>query len=281
MKKIRKNYKKTSWIGKLSLLIIIIMLLLACFAPMISIHPNHVPSGKALEPPSSKHWLGTDDLGIDLWAQICHGARISMVVGFGSAVLAGVGGSVIGLCSGYFGGMTDRIIMRFSDILIALPDLPVMIVLGAFFGPCLRNVVLAIVLISWTMPARIVRSRVLALKQENYIKVAESYGARFWYLTIKHFLPQLFPVMMVNVIRLIGKAIVAEAGLSFLGLGDPTSKSWGLIIHHALNFQGIYFTSYWKWWLVYPVVAMIATVVAIALLSREAEQIFDTRLLSR
>lgn len=128
------------------------------------------------------------------------------------------------------------------------------------------------------MPARIIRSKVLALKEESYIKVAKGYGASFSYITFKHFMPQIFPICATSFIKLISRAIVSEASLSFLGLGDPTSKSWGLILNFALNFRGIYFTDYWKWWVVYPLAFIIILVLSTATLSRELERVLDIKI---
>ncbi len=187
---------------------------------------------------------------------------------------------MLGTLSGYLGGWVDRLIMRLVDIMLILPDLPVMIVLAAFFGPSLFNIVLVLALFSWVHPARIVRSQVMMLKQQNYIRFAEISGAGPWYLIRRHFLPEVFPLLAVSIIKLTGKAIVAEAGLSFLGLGDPTSKSWGLIIHHATNFKGLYFTPFWQWWLLYPWLALTLLVLSLAFISRDLERIADPRLAS-
>jgi len=110
------------------------------------------------------------------------------------------------------------------------------------------------------------------------VKVAEGYGANFFYITLKHFMPHIYPICATNFIKLISRAIVSEASLSFLGLGDPTSKSWGLILNYALNFPGIYFTDYWKWWVVYPLAFIICLVLATAILSRELEKVLDAKI---
>ncbi|WP_346884122.1 ABC transporter permease [Clostridium sp. UBA4395] len=278
MSKIMKKISKLTITSKVCIFIIIVMILIGIFSNIISIQPYNVPSGQALEPPSKIHWLGTDDIGIDIWAQICYGAKISITIGLISAVLAGVGGSIIGIFSGYFGGLLDKIIMRIIDMIIIIPNLPMMIVLGAFLGPSIKNIVVILVLFSWTTPARIVRSKILSIKQEKYILVAKSYGANFIHLTRKHFLPSIMPIMMVSVIKLISKAIVAEASMAFLGLGDPTTKSWGLILNHAIGFKGIYYTDYWKWWVISPLTAIILLVVSIAFISRELEKIVNKKL---
>jgi len=278
MEKFAGIWKGFSFWGKTSAAILVLVLLTALLSPYLSPYSSHIPSGDSLEPPGGRHWLGTDDLGIDLWAEICYGARVSIIIGFGTAFLAGVGGSMIGILSGYYGGWADRILMRITDMMIVLPDLPMMIVLGAFFGPSLKNIIIVLALFSWTGPARIVRSKILSLKQAASIMAAQCYGAGFWYLTTRHFLPAILPVVLVSTIRLVSRAIVAEAGLAFLGLGDPSCKSWGLILNHAINFPGIYFTEYWKWWMLSPLAAITLLVIAVAFLAREVEKLVDTKL---
>lgn len=264
--------------GKLALLILVLMTGVALGAPFLCHHSHRLASGPALSAPSLIHPMGTDELGVDLWAQIAHGARISLLVGAVTALLAGVGGAAVGIVSGYLGGLVDRFTMRFIDILLVLPDLPVMIVLAAFFGPSVTTIIVVLAAFSWTATARIIRSRVLILKERRYIKAAELYGATTFYLLRRHFLPEIFPLAAVCMIRLAGRAIVAEAGLSFLGLGDPTSRSWGLIMHHALSFKGIYYTDFWKWWLFFPWLALTLVVTALALLGRDLEKLADPRI---
>ncbi|MFW5736602.1 MAG: ABC transporter permease [Halanaerobium sp.] len=272
-----KFLKKFSLTGKISLIIIILITLIAVFAPFVSPYPPDKSSGPALEQPQARHIMGTDDLGYDIWSQIAYGARISLIIGIGTALFASFGGGIIGIISAYKGGCLDKILMRIIDIMIVLPDLPLMIILAAFFGPSLINIILVLTFLSWIRPARIVRSQVLMLKEMEYIKSAKSYGAGSWYLLKNHFLPEIFPLLAVSMIRLSSKAIVAEAGLSFLGLGDPTSKSWGLIIHHASNFKGIYYTPFWKWWLLFPWLALLSLIISLAFISRELEDLYSLK----
>jgi peptide/nickel transport system permease protein len=268
--------KKFSLLGKLSLFIIFLIILIAILAPVFSQYPPD-KSMAALQPPQKKHLMGTDDLGYDIWSQIAYGARISLVIGLGTSFLAAFGGATLGIIAAFKGGYLDKIIMRIIDIIIVLPDLPLMIILAAFLGPSLLNIILVLTFFSWVKPARIIRSQVLMLKEMNYIKAAESYGAGIFYLLKKHFLPEIFPILAVSIIRLSTKAIVAEAGLSFLGLGDPSSKSWGLIIHHASSFPGIYYTPFWKWWLLFPWLALLALIVSLAFINRELETLFSLK----
>lgn len=264
--------------GKAGMTALLLVLILAVAAPLVCEHSHRQTSGPALSAPGRDHWMGTDELGVDIWAQICFGARISLLVGTGTALLAGLGGALAGIFAGYLGGWTDRILMRLIDIVLVLPDLPVMIVLAAFFGPGVWTIIVVLCAFSWVFTARIVRARVLSLKQRRYIQAAETYGAGTLYLMRRHFLPEIFPLATVGMIRLAGRAIVAEAGLSFLGLGDPTSRSWGLIMHNALSFQGIYYTNFWKWWLLPPWSALTLVVTSLALVGKDLEKTADPRM---
>jgi peptide/nickel transport system permease protein len=264
-----------------AVIVLLMVLLLAGAAPRVCRHSPWQTSGPALSAPNGEHWMGTDELGVDIWAQVCFGARVSLLVGFGTALVAGLGGALAGILAGYLGGWTDRLMMRLIDILLVLPDLPVLIVLAAFFGPGVWTIIGVLSAFSWVFTARIVRSRVLSLKQRRYIQAAESYGAGVRYLMGRHFLPEIFPLAAVGMIRLAGRAIVTEAGLSFLGLGDPTSRSWGVIMHNALNFKGIYFTDYWKWWLLFPWLALTLVVTCLALLAKDLERTADPRMRTR
>jgi peptide/nickel transport system permease protein len=252
--------------------------LLAVAAPLVCEHSHREPSGGALLAPGRDHRMGTDELGVDLFAQVCFGGRISLIVGVGTALLAGLGGAMVGILAGYRGGWTDRALMRLIDVLLVLPDLPVMILLAAFFGPSVWTIIVVLSGFSWVFTARIVRARVLSLKQRRFIHAAEAYGAGIGYLLRRHFLPEVLPLAGVGMIRLAGRAIVAEAGLSFLGLGDPTSRSWGLIMHHALSFHGIYYTDFWKWWLLFPWLALTLVVTSLALVGKDLEKIADPRM---
>ncbi len=275
--KISKIWQELTAFGRVGLVILLLLIFMAVAAPYITWQPHNISSGPSLKPPGGAHLLGTDELGVDLWSQICYGARVSLIVGLGTALLAGLGGAIVGTFAGYRGGWTERVLMRLIDIMIVMPDLPVMVILAAFFGSSLRNIIIVLALFSWSHPARIVRAQVLALKEQGYIKMARIYGGGDLYIIFKHLLPELIPILAVSMIRLAGMAIVTEAGLSFLGLGDPTSRSWGLIINHALNFSGIYFTPFWKWWLFYPWLFLTLLITALALLGRDLERIADPR----
>lgn len=271
--KIRRQWKKLNRSGKIASILLAILVVTALLSALFIQEAHRIPSGRSLEAPGAGHLLGTDDLGLDILAQLCRGALVSIMVGFGAALLAGLGGSVLGILAGYRGGRTDAVVMALCDIVLCMPRLPFMIVLGAFFGTSVRNIIIVIAILSWADPAKTVRAKVLSMQQDYYIIAARSYGAGFKHLLLRHFIPLLLPLIMVNMMRIISHAIIAEAGLSFLGLGDPSSKSWGVIINRAMNFPGIYFTPFWKWWLLPPLFALIILVFAIAVAGRSLEQL--------
>ena len=273
-----KYWSQLSLSGKTAAIMLLGLLVMAILAPWLTTHPADRSSGPAFAPPGSEHWLGTDQLGVDLWSMICYGARVSLLVGVGTAFLAGFGGGILGMLSAWKGGWVDRLMMRVVDLMLALPELPVMIVLAAFFGSSIWTIILVLALFSWSIPARIVRASALSLKEQPYINMAKHYGAGTWYILRKHFIPELFPLVIISMIRLASMAIVTEASLAFLGLGDPASRSWGLIINHAVNFRGIYFTEYWTWWLLYPWLFLTILVTSLALFGREMEKVADPRM---
>ena len=261
--------------GKISLIIIVLYILVAIFAPFLSPYPHNKSSGERLMPPSWEHLMGTDNLAYDVWAQIVYGARVSIVVGLCTAFFTILLGTLIGLFSGYMGGVWDKVIMRFVDILISIPTLPLMILLASFLGSRLINIIIVLAVLSWTRVARLVRSQVIVLKEMSHVKLARLYGAGFFYLLRVHFLPELFPIIFISMIRQVSRAIVAEASLSFLGLGDPTSSSWGRTLNNAMNYAGIYRTEYWKWWLVCPLAAIFFLVLSMSVIVRDFEKTLD------
>ena len=257
---------------KLSYVFLFLIIILAILPYFSFLKSGTVPSGVALLPPSKEHWFGTDDLGIDIFSEICYGAKNTIILSCSSALFSAVGGSIIGMVAGYFGGIFDEILLGIIDFFISVPDLLLMAVLGTFLGPSLKNIIFSIVLVSWIMPAKITRSQILRMKQENYIKIVKIYGAGFIHLFLWHFWKPFFSIIMMSVIKLMNRAILAEAALSYLGLGDPLSKSWGMIITRAMDFPNIYLTEFWKWWLAYPVIFMVLMVLSIAIIGQKIER---------
>ncbi len=249
----------------------------ALIAPWLVNSNSNIGTGPSLTPPSSTYLFGTDELGTDLFALVFHGARTSLLIGISVALLAGAGGGVVGIMAGTIGGMFDRLFMRFADMTVAMADIPVMIVMAAFFGPGLGGLTVMLSLFSWVFPARITRSRVHVIKEMDFILSAKAHGGGVLYLTFRHYIPETIPLLSVSMIQVAGRAITAEAGLALLGLGDPSSGSWGMTIHHALGFPSIYYTDYWKWWLVFPWLFLTLTITSLAFIGRDLERIANPK----
>ena len=276
--RLRDVISKFSLEGKIGLCGIALIVMVAVFAPFLSAYPPGKITGGSLESPGADHPLGTDELGMDIWSQICYGARMSLFIGLAVACIAGLGGGALGILAGYLGGAADQVVMRTVDVIMALPAFPLLIVISAFMGPNIFNVIFVLVLFSWAKPARIARSQTLTIKNNAYITAARNYGATPFYLLRRHILPEVFPILFVLIIGITSYAIMAETGLAFLGLGDPTAKSWGMMLHYATSFRSIYFTPYWQWWLLPPLAALIVLLLCLAFVGRDLEQVLDPRI---
>jgi len=237
-------------------------------------HSAFLPSGGSLEAPSAAHLLGTDNLGLDIYAQVSNGFFHSLLIGLATAALAFLLGGVLGVTAGYAGGWADDAVQFLISVFLSVPQLPVMIVIGAFFGQSSLNIILIIALFSWAPIAKQVRARARSIRKSTYLVLAESYGGCLWYLFKTHMSRDILPLLAINSIGVIGRAIVQESSLAFLGLSDPLAKSWGLMIARCTGFSGIYFTPFWKWWLVSPVTALVLSVLCLRMLAKALENRF-------
>lgn len=266
--------KRFSPRAKTLLLAFLLLALFFLYGGLFYPHPAGLPSGGSLEAPSFAHWLGTDDLGVDLYAQLSAGFFSSMAVGLAAAAFAFLLGGLAGVLAGLSSGAADALFSFLIQLFLSLPQLPVMVVIGAFFGQSAWNIILIVSLFSWAPIAKVLRARVRQTRGRPYLRLAESYGGRAGYLVSAHMLGELLPLLSVSALSVVGKAIVQEASLAYLGLSDPLSRSWGLLIQKCVSFPGIYFTPYWKWWLLPPVFALVLTVLCLRLFSRELETIW-------
>lgn len=216
--------------------------------------PNAPDLSNRLAPPSEAHWLGTDQLGRDVGARMISGAGVSLSAGILGAGVAAVIGILIGAIAGFAGGKVDAILMRGVDALLCFPSLLLILSLAALLGPGLGNVVLVIGLVSWTTTARLMRAEMLSLRESTYCEAARVAGARGWRIMGRHLLPNALPPVLAQVILTIPEAIIAEASLSFLGLGvRPPQASWGNLIADARQ----WLLDAW-WMLIPPGVAIFA-----------------------
>jgi len=226
--------------------------------------------------PSPVHWLGTDDAGKDVLSNLIYGTRVSLTVGFFAAFISLVIGGTIGLVAGFVGGRVENLLMRFTDVILVIPDLPLIMVLVALTKPSLVNIIIVIGILGWTGTARLVRSQTLSVKERKFVLRARSIGAGNGYLIRRHIFPSVFPLMMVNTVLVISLAILNESSLAFIGLGDPTTLSWGQMLNFAFTRGGM---SAGAWWaLISPGFAIVWVVLGLTLLGQGLEQVFNPRL---
>ncbi len=229
--------------------IVLFYLGVALLAPWLAPYDPAAYSGNPLERPSAAHLLGTNDVGQDILSELLYGARIALLLAIVAGGLTAALAMLVGMTTGYRGGMVDASLMRLVDVLMAIPHLPLMILIAAYLGPSLTNVMLIIALLGWMVPARVIRAQALSLRERGHILAARLFDATPAYIIRRHLIPALAPILVATFVAQAGRAIGLEAGLAFLGLGDPSAKSWGLMIRYALNYRGIYFTPHWLWWL--------------------------------
>jgi peptide/nickel transport system permease protein len=236
MKRLLRNFAFTS-----GAILTIALILAALAAPLLApFDPNSQDTFRRLEPPSKQHLLGLDDLGRDVLSRIVWGARVSLRVGFSVVLLASIIGITLGAMAGYFGGVVDTVVMRITDILLAFPGILLAIALVAVLGPSLNNVILALATIGWVGYARLVRGQVLKVREMEFVTAAKALGARSPRVIVRHVLPNVInPVIVMATLGLAG-AILAEAALSFLGLGvQPPTPSWGAMLTAGRRYLGL------------------------------------------
>ena len=224
--------------GMVGLVLCTAFVLLAIMAPLLAPYdPLATDWGALRHPPSSSYWFGTDDIGRDVLSRVIWGSRASLMAGVVSVLIAMAVGVPLGILSGYAGGVTDIVLMRITDGLLAVPALILAIALAAFLGPSLTNAMLAIGIAAAPVFMRLARSEMLATLQAEYVEAARSMGYTNLRIVLRHILPNIMPVLLVQATLSIASAIIAEAGLSFLGLGQqPPAPSWGASLNAARSF---------------------------------------------
>ena len=259
------------------LVVLGVLVLVAVFAPLLTAHDPRAISGDALERPSARHRLGTDVPGRDIFAQLLHGARTSLVVAVMGGGLAVAGGIVVGVLPALLGTVADTVSNRLVVFLLALPGLPLLVLVASLAGTALSAVVLVIAFAGVAPNARVLRGQALSLRQRGFIGAARGFGAGPLYVLRRHLVPGLAPLILVGFVQWAGVAVGLEAGLAFLGLGDPSGISWGLMINRALSEPGIYFSAMWTWWVLPAGLAVTVTVVAFTFVGVALEPSFNPR----
>jgi len=244
--------------AKVGLIVLLIFVVISIFAPLIAPFDPRQQVGPVYASPSLQHPLGLDDGGVDMLSLLIYGGRISLIVGFAATLIAMVIGGGIGIFSGYYGGRTDQALMRTTDYFLVIPDLPLAIIVAAVWGPSLSHLIFVIALLLWTTTARIIRAQVKSVRERVYVKRARSLGASDLRIIARHVLPQIGPLLIANTVLTVAVAIFDETALSFLGLGDPTSITWGTIIEFSFLRTAI---SSGAWWAVIPAGLCVAIVI--------------------
>src|SRR5246127_3373049 len=238
--------------------ILVVVILVAVLAPWIAPYGLHEQVGPPFGPPSWAHPLGLDDSGIDMVTNLIWGTRVSLVVGFAATFVSMAIGGTVGVVSGYAGGGTDTVLMRITDYFLVIPDVPLMIVVAAIWGPSLFHIIIVIGILLWTSTARVIRAQVKSVRERAYVKRARSLGASNTRILANHVLPQIAPLLVTNVVLTVAVAIFDETALAFLGLSDPSAVSWGSIIEHAYERTAI---SRGAWWTIVPPGICVALVI--------------------
>ncbi len=266
--------------GVLGLAMLVSIILVGVLAPWIApFDPNDpitATTSDVMASPRLEHPLGQDEIGRDVLSLVIYGTRISLLVGFTASLIIVLLGCMVGLVAGYAGGWVDTLLMRITDGILVIPALPLMLVIIAVAGRGIRNIILVIGLLTWTYMARTVRAQVLTVKERQFVLRARAIGVSHPGIVMFHILPQVLPVIFASATLDVSYAILSEASLSFLGLGDPTLVSWGSILNRAFS-RGAVSKGAW-WYLLPPGVALAWVTLGLALLSNAIQEIINPRL---
>ncbi len=271
-----KKIKSLQISGKLiGFIILTFFAIMAILAPLISPYDPFI-SFKPMLHPNFEHLLGTNDLGQDIMSELIYGSRVSLIVGFSAAIISLFIGLILGVIAGYFRGWIDEIVMGITDIFFTLPALPLAILLAAYLGPSIWNIVAILGIVTWPSTARVVRSQVLTIRELGFIESSRALGASPIWNINHHIIPHVTSIIIAKFALAVSAAMIAEASLSFLGLGDPTTKSWGAMIHYAFT-RGGFIQNLW-WWYIPPGLCIGLCVLGFSLLSFSMAEESDPRI---
>jgi peptide/nickel transport system permease protein len=263
--------RKTALVG---LIVLVVLVLAAIFAPYITGYaPQKLSIVNRLKPPSGAHWFGTDEFGRDVFTRAVYGGRLSLFVGFSVVILSSVLGVILGLVAGFF-KPADRVVARLIDAMMAFPDILLAISLVAALGPSLVNVILALGIVYTPRLARIVRASTLVIRELPFVEAARALGVSTWRIVTAHVLRNLWSPILVQGTFIFAYAILAEAGLSFLGVGvSPEIPTWGTMISSGQQYMGSA-----DWMMVFPGLAIVLSVVSLQMVGDGLRDILDPRL---
>ena len=247
-----------------------LLIVLALFPNLVAPYDATERVGLPLRKPSAEFRLGTNDLGQDLLSELIAGTRASVFTGLIVAMISVLTGAAIGVVSGYLGGWVDSLLMRLTDLILVMPFLPLVILLSVYLGSSQRNVIIVLSFFFWAGPARLIRSQVLRLREDTYIEAARALGAGPLQIMLRHLWAGVRPLVLTQIVLVASAAILAESSLSFLGLGDPSKKSWGTMLYFA-RASGAFLTESWKWWVLPTGLMITLTVLSLGLIGYSLE----------
>lgn len=273
--KVKKNVLRKP-LGAMAALIIATLIFVAIFAPLLApFDPYKINSARLLQAPSVSHWMGTDEYGRDIFSRIIWGSRISLLVGLMAVVVGTTSGAVLGLICGYFGGRVDYIIQRFMDVLMAFPGLILALAMVTALGPNITNVIFALSVTIMPGASRVIRASAMALRESPFVDAAHNLGYSQTRILFRHILPNCVAPYIIIATSALGGAILAEAGLSFLGLGTPPpTPSWGAMLSGSAQ----RFMTEAPWLAVFPGLAITLVVLGFSFLGDALRDLLDPRL---
>ncbi|MCI0634690.1 MAG: ABC transporter permease [Actinobacteria bacterium] len=281
-KRIWRTYRRNT-MGMIGLFILVFFVAVAIFAPLLAdkqgLDATCPCNGPPTSPPSWEFPFGTDNFGRSVLTLTIWGSRISLLVGLAATLIAMLIGSVVGIVAGYYGRWPETILMRLTDWFLVIPFLPLAIVLASILGQSLPIIIFVIGITSWPSTARIVRAQVLSVKTRPYVERSRALGSSNWHLNTRHILPNVGPLIVASTVLTVAIAILSETTLSFLGLGDPLSISWGTILQFAFD-SGAAGAGQW-WWIIPPGLAIVFVVLAFTLCGFALDEILNPKLRKR
>lgn len=264
----RRLARFAGWAG---ICVLTLMLVFAFFPKAVAPYDSTERVALPLQRPGKENILGTNDLGQDLFSELIAGTRASLLTGIIVSLIAVFIGAIVGLTSGYLGGWIDSLLMRITDLILVLPFLPLVILISVYLGPSQRNIIIVLSIFFWAGPARLIRARVLSTRSDTYIEAARALGANPLEIMAGHLWSSVRPLAFVQIVLVASASILAESSLSFLGLGDPSGKSWGTMLYFA-RASGAFLSDAWKWWVLPTGIMITLTVLSLGLIGYSLEQ---------
>ena len=258
-------------VGLVGSVVLGVILIFAVFPEVVAPFDARERVGLPLQKPNAENILGTNDLGQDLFSELIAGTRASLFTGLIVALVSVAVGTIVGLVSGYLGGWIDPLLTPLTDLILVLPFLPLVILISVYLGPSQRNIILVLAIFFWAAPARLIRARVLSTRADTYIEAARALGANPLQIMTGHLWSAVRPLALVQVVLVASASILAESSLSFLGLGDPSGKSWGTMLYFA-RASGAFLSDAWKWWVLPTGLMITLTVLSLGLIGYSLEQ---------